>query len=68
MESLLFLLNSIAVTVLVAMGLRDDRLRPGAPARSYFRYVAEDQTALDGAKTRSKRASQPNKPARGHNS
>jgi hypothetical protein len=67
-ESLLFLLNSIAVAVLVVMGLRDDRLRPGVPARSYFRYIAEDQSALDSAKTRSKRAFQPNKPAQGRNS
>jgi len=32
LESLLFFLNSIAVVVLVVMGLRDERRKPGRPA------------------------------------
>lgn len=47
MESLLFLLNSIAVVVLVIMGLRDDRRKPGAPAKSYFRYIEEGDDGPD---------------------
>ena len=47
MESLLFLLNSIAIVVLVVMGLRDDRRKPGAPARSYFRFIKEDDADPD---------------------
>ncbi len=47
MESLLFLLNSVAIVVLVVMGLRDDRRKPGAPAKSYFRYTKEDDEGSD---------------------
>jgi len=65
LEALLFFLNSIAVVVLVVMGLRDDRRKPGKPAASYFRYSEEDHTVPDHVGARSNRASRVNKPSRG---
>lgn len=41
MEALLFMLNSIAVVLMVFMGLRDDRKPPGAPHTSLFRMRDE---------------------------
>jgi hypothetical protein len=52
LESLVFLLNSIAVIVLVVMGLRDDRRKPGAPAKSYFRYIEEGDEGPDHIRAR----------------
>jgi len=65
MESLLFLLNSAAVAILVVMGLRDDRRRPGVAAKSYFRYTEEDATSLDGADARTRRTLPARKPVQG---
>jgi len=65
LESLLFFLNSIAVVVLVVMGLRDDRRKPGRPATSYFRYSEEEHTASDRVGVRSNQASRANRPNRG---
>ncbi len=48
MEALLFLLNSIAIVVVVYMGLRDDRRPPGTPQASVFRTI-DDGDALPGA-------------------
>ena len=39
MEALLMLLDGIAFVVLVYLGLRDDRRRPGTPQTSLFRSV-----------------------------
>ena len=36
-EALLFMLNTIALTVMVVTGLRDERRQPGTPQRSVFR-------------------------------
>ena len=58
MESLLFLLNSIAVVVLVVMGLRDDRRKPGARARSFFRFTEEGEEAPDRRRTGPDQAAQ----------
>jgi len=65
LESLLFFLNSIAVVVLVVMGLRDDRRKPGRPATSYFRYSEEEHTASDRVGVRLNQASRANRPNRG---
>ncbi len=45
MEALLFMLNSIAVVLMVFMGLRDDRLPPGMPHTSLFRLRDEPVAA-----------------------
>ena len=37
MEALLFLLNSVAVLVVIAMEVRDDRRKPDTPPTSWFR-------------------------------
>ena len=37
MEALLFTLDSVAIVLMVFMGLRDDRRAPGTPATSIFR-------------------------------
>ena len=55
MESLLFFLNSLAVVVMVIMGLRDDRRRPGTTAKSYFRYIEDGEARLDVPETAAKR-------------
>jgi len=47
MEALLFLLNSVAVVVMVYMGLRDDRRLLGTPQTSVFR-TTEDGAAQPG--------------------
>lgn len=39
MESLLFMLNSIAVVALIVMSLRDDRRDPEDPHTSFFRMT-----------------------------
>ncbi len=46
MEALLFMLNSIAIVLMVFMGLRDDRRPPGAPHTSLFRMRDEPAEAL----------------------
>lgn len=58
MESLLFLLNSIAIVVLVVMGLRDDRRKAGAPARSYFRFIEQGDDGPDRRRARPDHAAQ----------
>lgn len=68
MESLLFVLNSVAVVVLMIMSLRDDRRRPGTAATSYFRYIEQDATNPDGAGTGTKRISPPPETVQGHRS
>lgn len=55
MEALLFFLNSLAMVVLVIMGLRDDRRRPGTAAKSYFRYTEKGDARLDSAEIAGKR-------------
>jgi len=65
MESLLFLLNSAAMAILVIMGLRDDRRRPDIAAKSYFRYIEEAATSLDGAETNTRRKLPARKPVQG---
>ena len=37
MEALLFMFNSMAIVVMVFMGLRDDKAPPGTPHTSIFR-------------------------------
>lgn len=64
MESLLFFLNSLAMVVLVIMGLRDDRRRPGTAARSYFRYIEVSDAGLEVAETAAKRRSSARKRAK----
>jgi hypothetical protein len=39
-ESLLFMLNSIAIVLLIVMSLRDDRRAPEDPHTSFFRMTA----------------------------
>jgi hypothetical protein len=41
-ESLLFMLNSIAVVVMVYMALRDERRPPGTPQTSVFRTLEDN--------------------------
>ncbi len=41
MEALLFMLNSMAIVLMVFMGLRDDRRPPGVPHTSFFRMRDE---------------------------
>lgn len=65
MESLLFLLTLVAMVTLVTMGLRDDRRRPGTPAKSYFRYIEHDPEASSHAETQPGQVSQAGKPVRG---
>ena len=53
LESLLFAFNGIAVLLLVFMGIKDDRRRPGTPQISIFRYkdtVAKPTEAPTAAK------------------
>ena len=35
-EALLFMLNTVALAVMIVMGLRDERRQPGMPQRSVF--------------------------------
>ena len=42
MESLLFMLNSIAVLIVAYMGVRDDRRPPGSRQTSIFRTLDDD--------------------------
>lgn len=65
MEALLFFLNCIAMIVLMIMGLRDDRRRPGKTAKSYFRYDEEDATNPGATGTEARRISRRRKPVRG---
>ncbi len=45
MEALLFMFNSIAVVLMVFMGLRDDRRAPGTRQTSIFRTTEPDEAA-----------------------
>ena len=42
MEALTLLLDCIVVLLLVYMGMRDERRRPGTPATSLFRAIDAD--------------------------
>ena len=46
-EALLFMLNTIALTVMIVMGLRDERRPPGTPQRSVFRTFDDDDVRPD---------------------
>jgi hypothetical protein len=48
-EALLFMLNSIAVVVMVYMGLRDDRRARGTPQTSVFRTIDDDAVGPSNA-------------------
>lgn len=56
MEALLFLLNSVAVVVMVYMGLRDDRRPPGTPQASVFRTLEVGDVLPGAAAEQARRA------------
>ncbi len=56
MEALLFMLDSIAVVLMVFMGLRDDRRPPGAPHSSLFRMRDEPVKGGDVSRSASTEA------------
>ena len=55
MESLLFMFDSLAMVLLVFMGLRDDRRAPGAPHTSIFRMRDVAQPARPARRAHSDR-------------
>ena len=61
MEALLFMLDSLAMVLVVFMGLRDDRRQPDAPHTGLFRM--RDEPARAKAASRDGRAGAAGKPA-----